>query len=107
MSAPKLQQSIDNLEHALRRLEEILAIPLDNPLAVDGTIQRFKRALEITWKTLKRLLEAKGRRASFPHDILKEAYAVGWLDDKDKWLALLWARNETSHLYDEKMAQRI
>ena len=107
MSEAKLGQSIENLERALERLEEALAVSLDNPLAIDGTIQRFEFALELTWKTLRRLLEVKGRSISLPRDALKEAYAAGWLDDEDKWLEMLRDRNETSQIYNEEMARRI
>ena len=107
MSDPRLQQTIENLGRALNRLEQALAVPLDNPLAIDGTFQRFEFALELTWKTLKRLLDAQGRRVSLPREILKHAYAAGWLDDETAWLQLLKARNETSHIYDEDMARRI
>ena len=107
MSEAKLRQSIENLERALLRLGEALAVPLDNPLAVDGTIQRLEFALELTWKTLRRLLELKGRMVTLPRDTLKEAYTAGWLDNEDRWLEMLRNRNETSHIYDEEMAKRI
>lgn len=107
MSDPKLEQSIENLGRALDRLEEALAVPLDNPLAVDGTIQRFKFALELTWKTLKRLLAVNGVQAALPREVLKHAYAAGWLGDETRWLQMLRDRNETSHLYNEDMARRI
>ncbi len=107
MNDPRLRQSINNLGRALDRLEQALAESLDNPLAIDGTIQRFKFALELTWKTLKRLLDAEGRQASLPREVLKHAYAAGWLDDETAWLQMLKDRNETSHIYDEDMARRI
>lgn len=107
MSDVKLRQSIENLGRALDRLDEALAEPLENKLAIDGTIQRFEFALELTWKALKRLLEAKGRQVSLPRDVLKHAYAEGWLEDETKWLQMLRDRNETSHVYNEEAARRI
>ncbi len=107
MSEARLRQSVENLGRALERLDEALAVPLDNPLAIDGTIQRFEFALELFWKTLKRLLEAKGRQVSLPRDVLKHAYAEGWLDDEVSWLQMLKDRNESSHVYNEETARRI
>jgi nucleotidyltransferase substrate binding protein (TIGR01987 family) len=107
MSEAKLRQSVGNLGRVLDRLEEAPAVPLDQPLAIDGTIQRFEFALELFWKTLKRLLETKGRQVSLPRDVLKYAYAEGWLDDEARWLQMLRDRNETSHIYDEETARRI
>ena len=108
MSDRKLRQSVDNLGRALARLDEALAEPLANRLAIDGTIQRFEFALELTWKTLKRLLEREGVTATTPpRATLKQAYAAGWLSDETPWLQMLRDRNETSHIYDEKTARRI
>jgi hypothetical protein len=39
MSACKRKQALANLERALSRLEEALAVPEDAPLAIDGTIR--------------------------------------------------------------------
>lgn len=107
MSERKLRQSVENLERALNRLGEALAEPLDNPLAIDGTIQRFEFALELTWKALKRLLEREGIEAATPRSTLKQAYAAGWIEDETAWLQMLRDRNATSHIYDEKTARRV
>lgn len=107
MSKIKLEQSIGNLGQALDRLEEALAVPEGQPLAIDGTIQRFEFSLELFWKTLKRLLAEEGVKTTTPRETLKEAWQAGWLTDEDMWLDLLKARNETSHNYDEGAARRI
>ena len=58
MSLIKAKQSMNNLEEALERLGEALAIKEEeNTLVVDATIQRFEFVIELYWKTLKRLLE--------------------------------------------------
>ena len=46
MSADKIGQSLRNLEQAVTRLKEALDEPETNPLAIDGTIQRFEFAFE-------------------------------------------------------------
>ena len=38
---------------------------------------------------------------------MKQAYADGLLGDERGWLALLEARNMTSHIYDESTAKGI
>ena len=103
----KLTQSIANLGRALDRLEEALAEPTTNKLAIDGTIQRFEFGLELFWKTLKRLLAAEGIESSTPRETLKHAYRIGWLSNEAAWLQMLRDRNETSHVYNEEMATRI
>jgi len=107
MSAEKTKRSVDLLRRALDRLEEALAEPASNPLAVDGTIQRFEFAFELTWKALKHALEEEGLAVGTPRDALKRAYAAGWFDDEAAWLGMLSDRNQTSHTYNEETATRI
>jgi nucleotidyltransferase substrate binding protein (TIGR01987 family) len=107
MSADKLRSSVANLERALDRLAEALDEPADNSLVVDGTIQRFEFAIELTWKTLRRALALEGIEATTPREALKRAFAAGWIDDEARWLQMLRDRNLTSHLYSEEMAREI
>lgn len=107
MSARKVEVSLRNLRRALDRLGEALEVPESNTLAIDGTIQRFEFALELFWKTLKRLLAEEGVETSTPKDTLRKAFQAGWLTDEAAWLQMLSDRNLTSHIYDEKTAKRI
>lgn len=107
MSGRKDEQSLANLERALDRLDEALVVPADAPLAVDGTIQRFEFAIELTWKSLKRWLAAEGISTTTPRESLRAAYGAGWLADEALWLAMLADRNATSHIYDEAKARQI
>jgi nucleotidyltransferase substrate binding protein (TIGR01987 family) len=107
MNARKVEVSLRNLRRALDRLGEALEVPESNTLAIDGTIQRFEFALELFWKTLKRLLAEEGVEATTPKDTLRKAFQAGWLTDEAAWLQMLSDRNTTSHIYDEKTAKRI
>jgi len=107
MSELKIKQSFDNLGKALLRLEEAVNTPHPNSLIVDGTIQRFEFTIELYWKALKRLLAQEGIETTTPRETLKEAYQIKWLNDETAWLQMLKDRNETSHIYNEAMAQRI
>ncbi len=106
MSA-ELHRTFEQLRHAVERLREALAQPEDNPLVVDGTIQRFEFTIELFWKAMKRLLAYEGVETNTPREALQQAYQVGWLADETAWLELLRARNQTSHAYDEVLARRI
>jgi len=108
MSAEREALAIATLQQAVGRLEEALAAPLDpGRLVVDATIQRFEFTLELTWKTLKRLLAGQGIQALTPRDSLKRAYQAGWFADESLWLEMLQARNETPHLYDAERSLAI
>lgn len=102
MSERKLIDSLKNLERALLKLGEGIDVPRDNPLVLEGTIQRFEYAIELLWKTLKRALSYEGIvRTKTPRESLKESYAIGWIDNETIWLDMLDCRNSTSHLYLE------
>lgn len=107
MSRRKLKQGLANLEKAIGRLEDALNENETNSLHIDGTIHRFEFTFGLYWKTLKRLLEEEGIETKTPRDTLKQAYAVGWLEDEQSWLQMLRDRNETSPVYDEEKARNI
>jgi nucleotidyltransferase substrate binding protein (TIGR01987 family) len=102
-----MKATLESLGKALDRLEEALGQPLENPLAVDATIQRFEFTIELFWKALKRCLDFEGIDTSTPRDALQQAYQAGWLQDESKWLQMLRDRNATSHTYDEAKAREI
>lgn len=105
-------QKIENYKHAFAQLEDAVrryfASPQDT-LYRDGLIQRFEFTVELAWKSLREYLEDQGvvLAVSSPRAVLKEAYAVGVIDDADAWNAILTARNLTSHVYDEATAAEI
>ncbi|MHA6250444.1 HI0074 family nucleotidyltransferase substrate-binding subunit [Oceanobacillus sp. CAU 1775] len=107
MSRRKVDESLINLENALKRLEEALQEKEINSLYIDGTIQRFEFCIELYWKTLKRLLTEEGIETKTPRETLKQAYAIDWIQDEAAWLQMLRDRNETSHVYDEEKAKQI
>ncbi|MFC4766906.1 HI0074 family nucleotidyltransferase substrate-binding subunit [Effusibacillus consociatus] len=107
MNESKSVQSLLNLGKALERLREALQVPEDSLLAVDGTIQRFEFAIELYWKTLKRLLANEGIQTNTPRETLQRAFQAHWLSDETAWLQMLKDCNETSHVYAEETALRI
>jgi len=95
-----LPARVEGLAKALGRLKEALAVPPEQPLALDGTIQRFEFAYELFWKTLKAALYEEGLQVETPREALKAAFAAGWLGDEVTALRMMQARNLTSHAYD-------
>ena len=63
--------------------------------------QRFEYTFELSWKTLKDYLEAKGVSVQFPRDALKEGFRAGVLADGEIWLEMLEKRNVLAHTYNE------
>ena len=107
MSDSEDSRSLLAFGRTLDRLREALAQPEANPLAIDGTIQRFEFAIELCWKALRRLLMREGVTTTTPREALQEAFRAGWLADEALWLQMLRDRDQTSHTYNEAAARRI
>jgi len=96
MNDRALKRLLEDLDRSLDRLAEALAVPAEEPLAIDGTIQRFEFTFELFWKALRRLLARQGVEANSPKAVLQQAYRLGWLDDEPKWLKV--PRGSQPHL---------
>jgi nucleotidyltransferase substrate binding protein (TIGR01987 family) len=107
MNERTLRHLFDDLGRSLDRLAEALAVHADEPLAVDGTIQRFEFTFELFWKAVRRLLARQGIEANSPKAVLQQAYRLGWLNDEQQWLDVLKDRNLSSHTYKEPLALEI
>jgi nucleotidyltransferase substrate binding protein (TIGR01987 family) len=109
MNVQSATRRLGDLDRALMRLDEALAVPATAPLAIDGTIQRFEFVFELYWKAMKALLELASPSADIgtARSVIKAAYAAGWIDDEAAWLDLLDMRNATSHTYREAVARDI
>jgi nucleotidyltransferase substrate binding protein (TIGR01987 family) len=109
MNATSASRRLDELEQALGRLEEALAVPESAPLAIDGTIQRFEFVFELCWKAMKALIELNtpSATANSARSAIRAAYSAGWINDEAAWLDLLDMRNATTHTYREAMAKDI
>lgn len=95
------QVALQQLENALK--EDIVA----NPIALDGTIQRFEFTFELAWKLMKKILEFNGTRVDSPRPVIKEAFQKKYIEDGDGWIVMLEDRNQTVYTYDKKKAQNI
>ena len=103
----KINQSLQNLEKALKRLEEATQISGHDSLKVDGTIQRFEFTFELCWKTIKRILEVEGIVVATPRETIARAFQINWIQHEKLWLNMLEDRNLTSHIYNETEANQI
>ncbi len=88
---------------ALLTLEQAISME-DNILVKDAVIQRYEYTFELSWKLMKSILHYQGIELTFPREILRESFAVGWINDALIWDNMLIDRNLTSHVYQEKKA---
>lgn len=91
-----------NFSKALQQLQEGVAQNPADRLAQEGLIQRFEYTFELAWKCLQDLLQERGyAEIRGPRPVLEQAFQDGLIADGILWFAMLKARNEASHLYDE------
>jgi nucleotidyltransferase substrate binding protein (TIGR01987 family) len=78
-------------------------------LEQQGLIQAFEFTHELAWKTLKDFLESRGVTAPLygSKDATREAFAQALISDGDEWMAMIAARNATSHTYNQRTADEI
>lgn len=107
MTLERARHSLVEFGKALRRLDEVLTRANPDDVVRDSAIQRFEFTFELAWKTLKRFLGMEGVEALTPREVLREAYAAGWIAEDERWIAMLNDRNLSSHLYDEESALEI
>lgn len=72
-----------------------------------GTIQYFEFTYELAWKTLKRILKARGKELNSPKPIFREAALEKLIDDPELWFDFIKDRNETVHTYNKAVANSI
>jgi nucleotidyltransferase substrate binding protein (TIGR01987 family) len=102
------EAGLDNFEHAILRLEAALEYdPEVLDIALDAVIQRFEFTFERAWKSIRLAAKAVGYDCKSPRGCLKLAYKMEWIEDEEKWLRLLEARNLTLHTYDQETAMEV
>ena len=102
----RFEQILSDFDKALSRLNE--AVPTaKSEFEMDGVIQRFEFAFELSWKTMKRFLEMQGLICNSPRGCLKEAFQAELIQNEAVWLQMLADRNASTHLYDQTVSREI
>ena len=100
------KQRLQNLRKAHLRLTKACAQKSYNELELAGLIQTFEFSFELTWKTLKDLLEFEGYDAASPRGVIRTALEANHLSSNQCEILLdaLGKRNLLTHTYDENNA---
>lgn len=99
--------TLENYKKALKTLDDAMSMPPANELERDGAIQRFEYCIEISWKSAKKVLEFHEHQTDTPRNIFRDLAKIGWIDNPEEWIEFLEARNKTSHIYHESVAEEI
>ena len=106
----RFQTKRDNYINAVERLQEAIEeyAHHSSKTVRDGVIQRFEFTTELAWKTLREYLIDQGfARKDTPKSVMKDAYAHDFIHDESIWVDMLNDRNQTSHIYQDEIAQQI
>lgn len=91
--------------------EHYLMVELEQlDLEREGIIQRFEYTYELFLNTVKDFLEYHGEpKESFKgsRTILSLALEKGIIEDHDNWRKMVQSRNDTSHTYNEEVADEV
>ena len=99
----QLQNAVSRLKEAIAEYEQT-----HSQTVRDGVIQRFEFCAELAWKAAQDYLEEQGYLdVHSPKAVMRKAYLEGLVTDEQGWLSLLDARNKTSHLYDDEVADQV
>ena len=103
-----LRKALGSLQRGITRAT---SAPEDEELR-DAVIQRFEYSYELSWRMLKRVIEAESATPaaidalSF-RDLLREAAERGMVADVEAWFHYRYQRNITAHTYDEEKAASV
>jgi nucleotidyltransferase substrate binding protein (TIGR01987 family) len=105
-------QRFDNFKRAFVRLADAAAQAKQRKLSEleeQGLIQAFEFTHELAWNTLKDFLEARGTVVKIygSRDATREAFAAELIVNGEAWMKMIEHRNETSHTYNQKIANAI
>ena len=105
-------QRFDNFKRAFARLAQAAALAKQRELSEleeQGLIQAFEFTHELAWNTFKDFLEARGTTAKIygSRDATRAAFAADMIKNGEAWMKMIEHRNETSHTYNEEIADAI
>jgi nucleotidyltransferase substrate binding protein (TIGR01987 family) len=114
MDLTKLRRAIETLETALRcsQLSHLADLDENLPNVIRAAvIQHFEFTFELSWKMLERLLSEKLGSSAVKPMTNKALFRVAaerlMIEEPKRWFAYLDARNQTSHTYNESVADDV
>jgi len=105
------QQRFQNYQKALALLENAVELFHKKGLSeleAQGLIKRFEFTHELAWNVIKDYLEYQGNsEITGSRDATREAFRMGLIEEGDGWMEMIRSRNQTSHTYNEAIADEM
>lgn len=104
LSAKELSKAIDSLEQALSLYGTSTTESKEQKAFRDASIQRFEYCVELCWKVAVKFL---GSNTAAAKPAIREMARNNLITNPSEWIDFIEARNNTSHSYDEGIAQKV
>ena len=105
------QQRLANYNRALERLTNAVQLSAERPLSEleqQGLIQAFEFTHELAWNVMKDYFYWQGNAGiTGSRDATREAFAKTLVDDGEGWMEMIKSRNQSSHTYNQPIAEQI
>ncbi len=101
----KAEQLLPDFKRALDRFNEAMALEPEDDVHRAGCIQYFEFTFDLAWTSIQAVAAFYGLDSvKSPRVAFRTAFAQGWIEGQDPWLAMLEARNRMSHVYSAEEA---
>jgi len=105
------QQRLANYNRALERLTNAVQLSAERPLSEleqQGLIQAFEFTHELAWNVMKDYFFWQGTTGiTGSRDATREAFSKEIIEDGEGWMEMVKSRNQTSHTYNQEIAEHI
>lgn len=105
------KQRFDNYQRALAQLQTGVDLAAQRPLSPlerQGLIQAFGFTHELAWNVMKDYLAYQGNPdIAGSRDAVRTCFGLGLIEDGEGWMEMIKSRNQTSHTYNEAVAEGI
>lgn len=103
LSTEELKKAIDTLGEALNFAQQSTNNEIQFKIARDACIQRFEYCIELCWKVSMKKI---GAQTKFAKPAIRDMARADLIASAETWLDFVEARNNSSHSYDEDVAQK-
>lgn len=105
------QQRLDNYTKALSQLRSAVALAHQRELSElekQGLIQAFEFTHELAWNVMKDYFALQGNPdITGSRDAVRESFNKGLITNGEGWMEMIKSRNQTSHTYNQAIANEI
>ena len=105
------QQRFQNFERALQQLSKAFDLSQQRDLSElekQGLIQAFEFTHELAWNVMRDYFAYQGNTSIMgSRDAVREAFQKSLVTDGEGWMEMIQSRNQTSHTYNQAVADEI